>query len=114
MEELKAVRLGLVLAMVAFVLMISLGIALAQGAVGLPSEEESLEDAQSNTYDLSWWTVDGGGITPNENSGYTLGGTAGQPDAAVWSGGDYTLAGGFWGGVAVEYRIYMPLVLRGT
>jgi hypothetical protein len=27
-------------------------------------------------------------------------------------GGDYVLAGGFWGGVAVEYRIYLPLVLR--
>jgi hypothetical protein len=65
-------------------------------------------------YDLSWWTVDGGGVTPNDNSGYTLGGTSGQPDAAVWSGGDYVLAGGFWGGVAVEYRIYLPLVLRGT
>ena len=65
-------------------------------------------------YDLSWWTVDGGGTMPNDNSGYALGGTAGQPDAAIWSGGDYVLAGGFWGGVAVEYRIYLPLVLRGT
>ncbi|MBN1580201.1 MAG: hypothetical protein JXA89_05820 [Anaerolineae bacterium] len=65
-------------------------------------------------YDISWWTVDGGGIIANESSGYTLGGTAGQPDAAVWSGGDYALAGGFWGGVAVEYRIYLPLVLRGA
>jgi hypothetical protein len=67
-----------------------------------------------NGYDLSCWTVDGGGVTPNDNSGYTLGGTSGQPDAAIWSGGDYILAGGFWGGVAVEYRIYLPLVLRGT
>lgn len=65
-------------------------------------------------YELSWWTVDGGGATPNDSNGYSLGGTSGQPDAAVWSGGDYTLAGGFWGGVAVEYRIYLPLVLRGT
>ena len=65
-------------------------------------------------YDLSWWTVDGGGVTPNDSNGYVLGGTAGQPDAAVWSGGDYVLAGGFWGGVAVEYRIYLPLVLRST
>jgi hypothetical protein len=65
-------------------------------------------------YSLSWWTADGGGTMPNDNSGYTLGGTVGQPDAAVWSGNDYVLAGGFWGGVAVEYRIYLPLVLRGT
>ena len=34
-------------------------------------------------YDLSWWTVDGGGITFNTGSSYTLGGTAGQPDAAT-------------------------------
>ena len=65
-------------------------------------------------YDLSWWTVDGGGIVANDSSGYALGGTAGQPDAAVWSDGDYVLAGGFWGGIAVEYRIYLPLVLRGV
>jgi hypothetical protein len=71
--------------------------------------------AQTGTgYELSWWTVDGGGVTPHDNSGYALGGTSGQPDAAIWSGGDYVLAGGFWGGVAVEYRIYLPLVLRGT
>ena len=70
--------------------------------------------AQSDrSYDLSWWTVDGGGATFNSGGGYNLGGTAGQPDAAVWSGGGYILAGGFWGGVAVGFRIYLPLVLRG-
>lgn len=31
---------------------------------------------------------------------------AGQPDAGVLKGGGYVLAGGFWGGAAVEYRIY--------
>ncbi len=63
-------------------------------------------------YDLSWWTVDGGGTTGAAGGGYTLGGTVGQPDAAVWSGGEYTLSGGFWGGVLVEYRVYLPLLLR--
>ena len=63
-------------------------------------------------YALSWWTVDGGGVTSNASGGYALSGTAGQPDAAVWSGGDYVLAGGFWGGVAVAYRVYLPLVMR--
>ena len=39
--------------------------------------------AQSGgSYDLSWWTVDGGGATFNTGGGYSLGGTAGQPDAA--------------------------------
>jgi hypothetical protein len=69
--------------------------------------------AQSGSgYDLSWWTVDGGGGTL-AGGDYTLGGTAGQPDAAMWTGGDYALAGGFWGGVAVDYHVYLPLVLRG-
>ncbi len=54
--------------------------------------------AQSGSYDLSWWTVDGGGGTLN-GDGYTLGGTAGQPDAGVLEGRGYTLNGGFWGGV---------------
>mgnify|MGYP000473091717 CR=1 FL=1 len=65
-------------------------------------------------YDLSWNTIDGGGTTWSEGGGYSLGGTAGQPDAGVLSGGGYTLAGGFWGGAAVQYRVYLPLVLRNS
>ena len=55
--------------------------------------------AQSgNGYDLSWWTVDGGGGEV-QGSGYTLTGTAGQPEAGpVLTGGDYTLYSGFWPG----------------
>ena len=63
-------------------------------------------------YDLTWNTVDGGGYTFSEGGGYSLGGTVGQPDAGVLSGGGYTLAGGFWGGGAARYGIYLPLVLR--
>ena len=64
-------------------------------------------------YDLSWWTVDGGGgTTLSTGGGYTLSGTAGQPDAGVLTGDDYTLAGGFWGGASVECRVYLPLVMR--
>lgn len=62
-------------------------------------------------YDLSWWTVDGGG---DQSSGgdYGLTGTAGQLDAATLTGGDYTLVGGFWSGVPIDYEIFLPLVLR--
>lgn len=62
-------------------------------------------------YDLSWWTVDGGG---GESSGddYALAGTVGQPDAATLTGGDYSLVGGFWAGAAVKYEVFLPLVLR--
>ena len=73
----------------------------------------SVARAQSGGgYDLTWSTVDGGGYTWSEGGGYSLGGTVGQPDAGVLSGGDYTLAGGFWGGAAARYGVYLPLVLR--
>ena len=67
-------------------------------------------------YDLSWWTVDGGGDTQSTGGGYHLGGTAGQPDAGVLEGVGYTLAGGFWRGGEVSgqsYEVYLPVVLRG-
>jgi len=92
-------------------------------------------------YDLSWSTVDGGGGTfstgglscgvpllrcaacacatgagGQAQGVYTLGGTAGQPDAGLLSGGSYTLGGGFWGGGAAaptpEHTLYLPLALR--
>ncbi len=66
-------------------------------------------------YDLSWWTVDGGGATGSTGGGYSLSGTAGQPDAGVLEGGGYILGGGFWRGGAVPppgYFIYLPLAMR--
>ena len=63
-------------------------------------------------YDLTWSTVDGGGYMFSTGGGNNLGGTMGQPDAGVMSGGGYTLAGGFWGGAAVQYKVLLPLVLK--
>ncbi|MHC4111853.1 MAG: hypothetical protein ACYSUY_12315 [Planctomycetota bacterium] len=53
--------------------------------------------ADGTTYDLSWYTIDGGS---GRSSGgpYELVGTIGQPDAAYSSGGNYELLGGFWPG----------------
>jgi hypothetical protein len=62
-------------------------------------------------YDLTWSTIDGGGMMFSTGGGYSLGGTMGQPDAGTLGGG-YTLAGGFWGGAAVQYKVYLPVVLR--
>ncbi len=91
----KKIHLSIIL----IVLIVSLsGIALAAGS-----------------YDLSWWTVDGGGGT-STGGGFTLSGTLGQPDAGTAAtGGEYSLAGGFWhGGVAslAEAKIYLPLIIR--
>jgi hypothetical protein len=63
-------------------------------------------------YEITWFTIDGGG-GDSEGGGYSLSGTIGQPDAGVLTGGGYTLNGGFWGGAAGSYRIYLPLVVRG-
>jgi hypothetical protein len=62
-------------------------------------------------YDLSWYTFDAGGGTRSSGS-YTINGTIGQPEAALMSNGSYSLAGGFWGGTAVQYQTYLPLILK--
>jgi len=46
-------------------------------------------------FDLHWGTIDTGGDSRQEGN-YTLGDTAGQPDAQTLSGGPYLLSGGFW------------------
>jgi len=48
-----------------------------------------------NGFDLTWFTVDGGGST-SSGGPYVLSGTIGQSDAGGLSGGSYMLVGGFW------------------
>lgn len=69
--------------------------------------------ANSNTgFDLSWWTIDGGGGNLSGGS-YVLDGAIGQPDAGALQGGIYGLDGGFWGGMAqTGNSVYLPVVLR--
>ena len=47
-------------------------------------------------FDLSWHTIDGGGVMRSTGGDFELSGTIGQPDAGAMSGGDFTLTGGFW------------------
>jgi hypothetical protein len=71
--------------------------------------------AAPQVFDLSWWTVDGGGGTFSSGGDFTLGGTIGQPDAGVMQGGDYTLGGGFWGGGEVATPlsfVHLPVIRR--
>ena len=51
----------------------------------------------AQTFDMSWYTIDGGG---GSSSGgvFVVNGTIGQPDAGAMSGGSFQLAGGFWNG----------------
>jgi hypothetical protein len=69
----------------------------------------------NGTYDLTWFSIDGGG-GQSSGSGYALIGTLGQPDAGVLSGGGYQLAGGFWPTATSQnqpvFSIYLPLVMK--
>ena len=78
---------------------------MAQAGYGAPS-----------VFDLSWWTVDGGGGSL-DGGGYSLSGTTGQPDAGALSGGAYTLSGGFWGALPsapppAGWKLMLPVVMR--
>ena len=93
-----------------FGLAICLLLLVAGGAVAQQTAGEP-----GSGYDLSWWTVDSGGATFATGPGYSLAGTAGQPDAGPLSGPGHRLAGGFWlsgpGGPGI-YRVYVPIVAR--
>jgi len=51
-------------------------------------------------YEMSRWTIDGGGAMFTSGGDFELSGTIAQPDAGPgssgMSGGDFTLTGGFW------------------
>lgn len=57
----------------------------------------SVASIAGGQYELSWYTIDGGG-GQSTGGAYVLVGTIGQPDAAYSSGGKYELLGGFWPG----------------
>jgi len=50
----------------------------------------------SPEWELSWYTMDGGGAMRTYGGAFELSGTIGQPDAGTLSGGAYELTGGFW------------------
>ena len=90
-------------------LLLMVGLILTLGVAGVQVQT-------AGGYDLSWWTVDGGGGTVS-GGGYTLSGTVGQPDAGdALTGGGYTLAGGFWVGGGSSgtknHKLYTPLILK--
>ncbi len=64
--------------------------------------------AAANAESVDWWVIAGGG--GHGGAATTLGGTVGQ-----WvAGGDARLCAGFWCGVAAQYRVFLPLVLKGA
>jgi len=47
-------------------------------------------------FEISRYTIDGGGVMRSVGVDFELSGTIGQPDAGVLSGGGFELTGGFW------------------
>ena len=95
-------------------LLLALAVALLACATALAQGGDAPPSAPDATYSLDWATVDGGGGR-SVGGGYTLSGTAGQPDAGpsagVMSGGPYTLVGGFWATPAWWDR-YLPVIMK--
>jgi hypothetical protein len=80
------------------------------GRLSLAAQDVVLAQVLAN-YDLSWHVIAGGGGRMGSGQ-YTLQGTAGQPVIGPAAGSGHTLCSGFWCGMEVEYRVYLPLVLR--
>ena len=62
----------------------------------------SAATARAQSFDLSWHTIDGGGATFSTGGIFEIGGSIGQPDAGVLTGGVFQVSGGFWAGGAVD------------
>jgi hypothetical protein len=89
-------------------------ILLALALIALSSGARAPGGDTAQGYDLSRWTVDGGGGSVGAGT-YRVVGTIGQPDAGpALTAGGYTLVGGFWSGVSSleRYPLYLPLLLR--
>ena len=55
--------------------------------------------ASAQDFDLSWFTIDGGGEMFTTGGVFELSGTIGQPESGVvMSGGVFEMSGGFWPG----------------
>ena len=65
--------------------------------------------ALTQSYDLSWFTVDGGS-GHSRGGAYSVSGTIGQADADTMKGGRYSIVGGFWGVVEAVQTEGTPLL----
>ncbi|MEK6799494.1 MAG: hypothetical protein AABZ12_11050 [Planctomycetota bacterium] len=52
--------------------------------------------APAQQYEISRYTIDGGGVMRSTGGAFELSGTIGQPDAGAMTGGGFELTGGFW------------------
>lgn len=71
-------------------------------AISLAISMLTATTARAQSFDLSWHTIDCGGAIFSVGGAFQLGGTIGQPDAAVMTGGTFELIGGFWAAATAE------------
>jgi len=69
----------------------------ADTTIAMSRENPSPEPKLLQPYDLSWWSVDGGGGS-SSGGAFTVTGSVGQPDAGSAGGCGLALAGGVWSG----------------
>ena len=92
---LRKIGIGMVLATA----IVAVGSGFIMPAAGQPTPSLSSSIRPGPDYDLSWYTIDGGGVMFSTDAGgeYELSGTIGQPDAGgPMTGGEFELTGGFW------------------
>ena len=73
----------------------------------------ALAGMSSANYRLDWYVVlTGGGGGPTDSTNYAANFTIGQTAKGSSSSTNYAAGLGYWYGAAVEYRIYLPLVMK--
>jgi hypothetical protein len=100
------------LALAALILLAGSVLAQAGESAAAPAASGGAGNA---SYEVPWSTIDGGGVTFSIGGPYVVGGTIGQHDPGVHSGGIYEVWGGFWYRVPIvpeAKRVYLPVILR--
>ena len=95
-----------------FILLVPIALLLLVGIGTASAQRNSDPTFPQDSYELSWYSIDGGGATLSEGGSYSLGGSIGQADAGAMSGGTYVLNGGFWAGVPATYSAFVPITFR--
>lgn len=79
---------------------------------GLVMATTAYARVSSSGYAIDWVVVGGGAGPAMSGGGHRINGTLGQTTTG-WSENGHRLGSGFWYGLMeVEYRIFLPLVLR--
>lgn len=71
----------------------------------------AIQAGSGGSYEIDWFTMDGGGTISVVTGSYKLNGTIGQPDTASSAGGPYSLDAGFWV-MGSATKTFLPIITR--